>query len=144
MRKLTLDFLGLSPNYVKWPLSLGQAHQVILRTTVVEHLTRNPKIKAGNTKGGSITVPLTSCLTSLDYSVLQIKTKNVSCHTADSKPVKQEVNSTDISPFSIPWSRVQILPLAMEKTKWRCTNGWQNGKLAKWRGALWKRCGKKK
>jgi hypothetical protein len=43
----------------------------------------------GNTKGGSITVPLTSCLTGLDKSVLQIKTKIVTCHTADSKPVKQ-------------------------------------------------------
>jgi hypothetical protein len=29
---------------------------------------------------------------------LQIKTKNVSCHTADSKPVKQEVNGTMILP----------------------------------------------
>ncbi len=48
----------------------------------------------GNTKGGSITVPLTSSLTGLDYPVLQIKTKIVSSHTADSKPVKQEVNGT--------------------------------------------------
>jgi hypothetical protein len=55
-------------------------------------------IWAGNTKGGSITVPLTSCLTGLDYSVLQIKTKMVSCHTAYSKPVKQEVNGTMILP----------------------------------------------
>ncbi len=31
-------------------------------------------------------------------SVLRIKTKIVSCHTADSKPVKQEVNSTVILP----------------------------------------------
>ncbi len=31
---------------------------------------------AGNTKGGSITVPLTSCLTCLDLSVLQIKTES--------------------------------------------------------------------
>ncbi len=54
--------------------------------------------KPGNTKGGSITVPLTSCLTGLDWSVLQIKTKIVSCHTADSKPVKQEVNGTVILP----------------------------------------------
>jgi hypothetical protein len=54
--------------------------------------------KPGNTKGGSITVPLTSCLTGLDYSVLQIKTKNVSCHTADSKRVKQEVYGTMILP----------------------------------------------
>jgi len=30
--------------------------------------------------------------------VLQIKTKIVSCHTADSKPVKREVNSTVILP----------------------------------------------
>jgi hypothetical protein len=52
----------------------------------------------GNTKGGSITVPLTSCLTGLDWSVLQIKTKIVSCHTGDSKPVKQEVNGTVVLP----------------------------------------------
>ncbi len=46
-------------------------------------------VQAGNTKVGS-------CLTGLNKSVLQIKTKIVSCHTADSKPVKQEVNSTVI------------------------------------------------
>jgi hypothetical protein len=40
----------------------------------------------GNTEGGSITVPLTSCLTGLDKSILQIKTNIVNCH-ADSKPV---------------------------------------------------------
>jgi hypothetical protein len=34
----------------------------------------------------------------LDLSVLQIKTKIVSCHTADSKPVKLEVNGTVILP----------------------------------------------
>ncbi len=54
----------------------------------------------GNTIGGSFTVPLTSCLTGLDKSVLQIKTKIISCHTADSKPVEQEVNGTVILP---PW-----------------------------------------
>jgi hypothetical protein len=52
----------------------------------------------GNTRGGSIIVPLTSCLTGLYSSVLQLKTKIVSCHTADSKPVKQEVNGTVILP----------------------------------------------
>jgi hypothetical protein len=52
----------------------------------------------GNAKGGRITVPLTSCLTGLDGSVLQIKTKIVSCQSADSKPVKQEVNCTVILP----------------------------------------------
>ncbi len=53
---------------------------------------------SGNAKGGSITVPLTSCLTCLDQPVLQIETKIVSCHTADSKPVKQEINRTVILP----------------------------------------------
>jgi hypothetical protein len=56
------------------------------------------KVSPGNTKGVSITVPLTSCLTGLDSSVFQIKTKIVSCHTADSKPVKKEVNGTVILP----------------------------------------------
>ncbi len=51
----------------------------------------------GNTKGGSITIPLTSCLTGLDKSVWQIKTNlSVVDDTADSKPAKQEVNSTVI------------------------------------------------
>jgi hypothetical protein len=45
-----------------------------------------------------MTVLLTSCLTGLDESVLQIKTKVVSVPTAHSKPVKQEVNSTAILP----------------------------------------------
>ncbi len=63
------------------------------------------QVKSGNTKGGSITVPLTSCLTGLDQSVLQIKTKIVSCHTADfqtSQTVGQSYSDTS-EPFSIPW-----------------------------------------
>ncbi len=48
---------------------------------------------AGNTKGASITATLASCLPVLDKSVLRIKTKIVSSHTADSKTVKQEVNN---------------------------------------------------
>jgi hypothetical protein len=54
------------------------------------------KLSPGNTKRGKITV--TSCLTGLDKSVLKIKTKMVSCHTPDSKPVKQEVNGTVMLP----------------------------------------------
>ncbi len=56
---------------------------------------------SGNTRGGCITVPLPSCLTGLDQSVLQIKTKIFSCHKADSKPVKQEVNGTVILPLLV-------------------------------------------
>ncbi len=43
-------------------------------------------------------VPLTSYLTSFYWYVLKIKTKIVSCHIADSKPGKQEVNGTVILP----------------------------------------------
>ncbi len=52
----------------------------------------------GNTKGGSITIQLASYLTGLDKTVWQIKAKIVSCHTANSKPVKQEVKGTVILP----------------------------------------------
>ncbi len=71
-------------------------------------------VLAGNTKGGSITVPLTSRLTSLDQSVFQVKTKIVSSQTADSKPVKQEVNGTVIlPPFSIPWFYINFSALEL-------------------------------
>jgi hypothetical protein len=62
-------------------------------------LTSPPRMPAaGNTKGGSITVPLTSCLTGLEWSVLQIKTKIVDFHTTDYKLAKQEVDGTVILP----------------------------------------------
>ncbi len=46
-------------------------------------------------------------MTGLDSSVLQIKTKIVSSHTADSKPVEQEVNRTVLlPPLVFPGQRV--------------------------------------
>ncbi len=78
---------------VSWSNILAESRCLTsLRLTLL--ITPQP----GNTKEGSITVPLTSCLTGLDQSVLPIKTKFFSCHTADSKPVKQEVNGTVILP----------------------------------------------
>jgi hypothetical protein len=44
--------------------------------------------RQGILKGGSITVPLTSCSTGLYWSVLQIKTKIANSQTADSKQIK--------------------------------------------------------
>jgi hypothetical protein len=53
---------------------------------------------------------LTSCLTGLNWSVLQIETKIVSCHTAYSKPVKQEVNCTvAIPPFVFPAATIFLI-----------------------------------
>jgi len=71
--------------------------------------TESESLPPGNTNGGSITVLLTSYFTGLDKSVLQIKTKIVSCHTANSIPVKQEVNGTLIPPPSVfPYFNYQI------------------------------------
>ncbi len=53
---------------------------------------------AGNTKGGSITVPLTSCLTGLEWAVWQLTIFVFICKPDHSKPVKQEVNGTVILP----------------------------------------------
>jgi hypothetical protein len=39
---------------------------------------------------------------------LQIKTKIVSCHTADSKPTAGQ-QCSDTSPFSIPWYNIHYL-----------------------------------
>jgi hypothetical protein len=57
----------------------------------------------GNTKGGSITVPFTSCLTGLESAVWQLTIFVFIFKTDESKPVKQEVNSTVIlSPLVFP------------------------------------------
>jgi hypothetical protein len=49
--------------------------------------------------GGSIIVPLTSCLTGLESAVWQLKIFVFICKTVYSKPVKQEVNSKVILPL---------------------------------------------
>ncbi len=78
-------------------------------------------VTPGYTKGGSITVQLTSCLTGLDQSILQIKTNIVSCQTTDSQPVKQEVNRTVIlPPLVFPGYSVTQLHETMEEEKILC------------------------
>ncbi len=52
----------------------------------------------GNTKRGSITVPLTSCWTGLESAVWQLTIFVFICKTDQSKPVKQEVNGTVMLP----------------------------------------------
>ncbi len=78
-----------------------------------------------NTKGGRVTVQLTSCLTGLNESVIQIETKIVSCHTADSKPVKQEVNGTVIFPPLVftAWEISLNQPITQTSYKNRLING---------------------
>ncbi len=54
------------------------------------------RAKPGNTKGGSITVLMTSCLTGLESAVQQLTIFVFICKTDKSKPVKQEVSGTVI------------------------------------------------
>ncbi len=61
------------------------------------------KLKSGNTKGGNIIVPFTSCLTGLELALWQLTIFVCICKTDWSKPVKQEVNGTVIlPPFVFP------------------------------------------
>jgi hypothetical protein len=50
---------------------------------------------------------------------LQIKTNIVSCHTADSKPVKQEVNGTVILPLLVFPGLSVIVSLPVEVAQWQ-------------------------
>ncbi len=56
-------------------------------------------------KGGSITVPLTSCLTGLDWSVLQIKTKILCSYSWFQTSQTGGQWYSNSSPFSIPCLR---------------------------------------
>jgi hypothetical protein len=51
-------------------------------------------LKPGYTKGGSISVPLTSCLICLESVVRQLTNVVFICKTDQSKTVKQEANGT--------------------------------------------------
>jgi hypothetical protein len=61
------------------------------------------RVESGNTKGGSITVPLTSCLTGLESAVWQLTIFIFICKTDYSQLVKQEANGTVIlTPLVFP------------------------------------------
>jgi hypothetical protein len=67
---------------------------------------------AGNTKGGSITVPLTSCLTGLESAVRQL---TIFCFYLQNRLIQTSRKGgkwyNDTSPFSIPWLQLYLLGL---------------------------------
>ncbi len=63
---------------------------------------------SGNTKEGSITVPLISCLTGLESAVWQLTMFVFICKTDYSKPVKLEVNGTMILPPLVLPARIYL------------------------------------
>jgi len=73
----------------------------VLHNTGLERLARG---KPGNTTGGSITVPLTSCLTDLESAVL---TTHNFCFDLQNRLIQTSQTGgqqhSDTSPFSISW-----------------------------------------
>jgi len=76
---------------------------------------------AGNTKGGSITVPLTSCLTGLDSAVWQLTFFYLQNRLIQTSKTGGQWYS-DTSPFSIPWTStfpewrsVNLFPVVIEQ-----------------------------
>ncbi len=72
----------------------GLQSQITVNFTIVTMFI----VQAGNTKGISITVPLTSCVTVLESPVWILTIFVFICKTDQSKPVKQEVNGIVIPP----------------------------------------------
>jgi hypothetical protein len=64
-----------------------------------------------NTKGGSITVPLTSCLTGLESAVWQL---TIFCCYLQNRLIQTSQTGgqwySDTSPFSIPWKQPRMVP----------------------------------
>jgi hypothetical protein len=71
------------------------------------HLRVDLKLTPGNTKGGSIIVQLTSCLTCSDQSVLQIKTKIVNSYSWFQTSQTGGEKYNDTSPSTVPCLRVK-------------------------------------
>ncbi len=61
-------------------------------------LSQNLNVDPGNTEGGKYHCTIDLLFDWFGLVCFANKNKNFSCHTADSKPVKQEVNGTVILP----------------------------------------------
>jgi hypothetical protein len=83
-------------------------------------------VLAGNTKGGSITVPLTSYLAGLESAVWLLTIFVFICKTDYSKPVKQEVNYTVILPLLVfPGPGYELVSLLKPELHWRGLARWR-------------------
>jgi hypothetical protein len=90
---------------------------------VSQHWALMAMLELGNTKGGSIIVPLTSCLTGLESVVWQLTIFVFICKTDLSKPVKQVVNRTVTPLVFLAWTflidfSLHHLPLRGPRRSW--------------------------
>ncbi len=93
---------------------------------VVESSARNTKIEAGNTKGGK-----NHCTVDLLFDWFGISSVTTDCFYLQNGLIQTCQTGgkwySDTSPFSIPWLRVRILPVASAESKWR--EYWTTGLL---------------
>ncbi len=99
--KNILNISPSSPTKSRWSLFrpmwiITQCHNANTQNNNVKVGIYHSIVKSGNTKGGSITVLMTSCLTGLESVVGQLTI--FFCKTDQFKPVKQEINGTVILP----------------------------------------------
>ncbi len=85
-----------SKQYIRFAVGDGDFEKIGILFLKSHRSAKSPD--QGILKGGSITVPLTSCLTGLESAVWQLTTFVFICKTDESKPVKQEVSRTVIRP----------------------------------------------
>jgi hypothetical protein len=93
-------------SFSRCPMQVGRVksrrdvHNELPQSTQALKVWRDTQHSAGHTdaKGGSITVPLTSCLTGLESAVWQLTMFVFICLTDKFKPVKKELNGTVILP----------------------------------------------
>jgi hypothetical protein len=121
----TLTFWGVVSSMLLRPLSIKVLYIEIFRCKLECLLLRDVSIpsiifgwclgvhssslwwKAGNTKGGSITVPLTSCLTGLELAVWQLTIFVLLTKQTNPNQSTGGQMYSDTSPFSIPCERAQ-------------------------------------
>ncbi len=83
---------------LSWVLSCWMSQGQKWLTKFVNWPNHGKSVYTGTTKGGSIIVPMTSCLTGLESAVWQLPIFVFICKTDYSKSFKQEVNHTVILP----------------------------------------------
>jgi hypothetical protein len=106
-----LDKVSINLTWILWILSYSMSNKSSRINAAGNPYWRGGSVQSGNTKGGSITVLLTSCLTGLESAVWQLTIFVFICKTDYSKPVKQEVNGTAILPHLVFPGTVDLLEL---------------------------------
>ncbi len=99
-----------SANWLEWKNRLNHFLWNKFEVFIIQQSRILPKPRPGNTKGGSITVPLTSCLTSSESGVWQLTIFVFICNRLIQTSQTGGQQYSDTSPLSIPCLDIFVLP----------------------------------